>query len=486
VASVYNLGGVADLLLFQPTAGREALTTDSMQLLQLIVSGVDQAISEDLSNVDECDSSTAFMEWVRRHGRYEMCGRLQAQMEPGHERVQLRELSERSRLKALLVYAGSDAEIVRVAASEDSPLILLASGQPRRQCEQSYLELYCETESVTDAPTVLSLLPIKEWSTAQQALTFRIATILATDYFLDAEVLLGTLSHGLPMLVEPGRQRARLIIDPAGQTFAMICTLYGRDYEAFGSMTKDFVRNVVFPRVADLVPSSTRQGAEAFLQTIRRTKDIFEYEYDDIDSLAAIWERVVAGLLSVDEAAARSTAFVGRNVQVLDSATAMDVKDVVPDVMNNEAAFEFEWDLSAAPPIMRPELSSEAKLLTIDSSEAPLKGYRCFIALSDRAREEKGEFFLQPHSTSIVWGGQKVLFVFEHHSGEFGLYYDLQTSQVVSTESGGRPFPTATIVLDNTIFIPVPSEIADAFIPAPGERRRFEVRSDLLFTERQR
>jgi molecular chaperone HtpG len=25
----------------------------------------------------------------------------------------------------------------------------------------------------------------------------------------------------------------------------------------------------------------------------------------------------------------------------------------------------------------------------------------------------------------VVWGGQKVLFVFEHHSGEFGLYYDV-------------------------------------------------------------
>jgi molecular chaperone HtpG len=36
--------------------------------------------------------------------------------------------------------------------------------------------------------------------------------------------------------------------------------------------------------------------------------------------------------------------------------------------------------------------------------------------------EERGEFFLQPHSTSVVWGGQKVLFVFEHHSGQFGLY----------------------------------------------------------------
>ncbi len=93
---------------------------------------------------------------------------------------------------------------------------------------------------------------------------------------------------------------------------------------------------------------------------------------------------------------------------------------------------------------------------------------------------------MQPHSTSVVWGGQKLLFIFEHHSGEFGLYYDLQTTHVVSASSGGGPFPTATIVLKNRIFIPIPEVVSASFIPQPGERKRFEVRSDLLFTEREK
>jgi hypothetical protein len=42
----------------------------------------------------------------------------------------------------------------------------------------------------------------------------------------------------------------------------------------FVSTVKDFVRNVIFPRVNDLVPSSTREGAEAFLKSIRRTHDV--------------------------------------------------------------------------------------------------------------------------------------------------------------------------------------------------------------------
>jgi molecular chaperone HtpG len=39
VASAYNFDGVADFLFLQPTAGREALTTDSMQMLQKSLGG---------------------------------------------------------------------------------------------------------------------------------------------------------------------------------------------------------------------------------------------------------------------------------------------------------------------------------------------------------------------------------------------------------------------------------------------------------------
>jgi len=45
VRSFYNFGGIADFLFLQPTAGREALTTQSLQLLQKIVARVDECVS---------------------------------------------------------------------------------------------------------------------------------------------------------------------------------------------------------------------------------------------------------------------------------------------------------------------------------------------------------------------------------------------------------------------------------------------------------
>ena len=75
------------------------------------------------------------------------------------------------------------------------------------------------------------------------------------------------------------------------------------------------------------------------------------------------------------------------------------------------------------------------------------------------------------------------MFVFEHHSAGFGLYYDVQAEELVASSSGGGAFPTSTLVLNNRIFIPVPANIEAAFIPKDAERKRLMVKCDLLFID---
>ena len=247
-------------------------------------------------------------------------------------------------------------------------------------------------------------------------------------------------------------------------------------------MAKDFVRSVLFPKLADHVPSSTRQGAEAFLRAIRKSPEPFELADDDLGSLPSIWKDYEEGQITLDQAVERSRSAVRSSVQVVDTAARAD--EVVPDVIQNEQTFGVVVDATQSldpwPGITRLELSSSHKLLVIDESEPALRGYRCFLTLTDKAREEMGEFFLQPHFTSIVWGGQKTLFIFMHHSREFGLYYDLQTREMVNAPSGGGAYPTCSIVLKDRLYIPIPGEISTSFIPKTGERKRFEVRADIL------
>lgn len=485
VSSAYQFGGIADLLLLEPTAGREAITVDGLQLLQSMMLEIDAFTSSILSTRDECDASTPFMNWVVAHNRYELCGRMKISITPG-DRVALNEVVVRSNERAMMLYEGSDQGIIKIHASDETPLLVLARNQPRRRCEQNYLNKHAKTAIISDSPVVTNRRKRSQFNTAESGLAWRIETILESDYFLKCETEFGIITPGLPVLVEKKPEGVRVILNPEGQTVKLILGLFETEFTSFGSMTKDFVRTIIFPRIADYVPSSTKQGAEAFLKAIRRPRELFEYADDDLANLPKIWEDYDEGTINLEQAVARSQRAVRSSVQIVDNAAS--AKDIVPDVIQNEqvlqnAAAELALNLDPTPAITRLEAITPAKMLVIDNNEPTLRGYRCFLAITDKVREEMGEFFLQPHRTSIVWGGQKTLFIFLHHSGQFGLYYDLQTGEPVDAPAGGGAYPTATIVLKDRLFIPIPDEISDSFIPKAGERKRFEVRADILRTE---
>lgn len=486
IPSAYQLGGVADFLLLKPTAGREALTTDSLNFLSLFGAPLDALISEHLASRPEANNSQAFINWTASHSRWDLCGQLRARIEPG-ESATLGELAEASKAVPLLIYAGNDPRTLQHASSE-RPLVQLARNMQRRQCEQRYLSRYGRVELLNDEQKVLRRLEKSELTMAQSAFLFRLTEILNSDYFLSAEIGFGTISHNLPILVS-AQQPVSIVLDPEASNVKVILQIYEREYGAFGHLAKDFVRNVIFPRVSQLVPSATRQGTEAFLKSLQRTRDVFEYERSDLESLTSLWTDYLEGKLTMEQASVRA-AVVRRSHQVLDRATTGRVRDVVPDVTEGEQLAPNTTDafpnFGAAPPIQRTDIATDRKLLTIEETDPPLKGYRCFLALSKRVRQERGEFFLQPHRTSVVWGGQKALFIFEHHSGEVGLYYDVQMSEPVASSSGGGAFETCTIVMKNQIFIPVPAPLQIAFMPKLGETKRLEVRCDLLYIDSTR
>jgi molecular chaperone HtpG len=484
VSSAYQFGGIADLLILEPTAGREAITVEGLQLLQSMMVEIDAFTSIILADRDECDVSTPFMNWVIAHNRYDLCGRTKMNIVPG-DRISLNEVTAQSQRSSMRLYEGSDQGIITMHASDDSPLLVLARHNPRRSCEQNYLSINAKIDIISDNPVVRNRRTQNQFSRSESALAWRIETILETDYFLKCGVDFGIISHGVPVLVEKSQDKVCVTLNPEGQTVKLILDLYETEFSAFGSMAKDFVRTIIFPRVSDYVPTSTRQGAEAFLKAISRPREFFEYADEDLGNLPKIWADYDEGLITMEQAVERSRVAVRSSIQFVEAG--VPAHEVVADIIQNEQALqnaaETILSLDPSPAITRLEVVSSAKLLVIDDSEAALRGYRCFLALTDKVREEMGEFFLQPHRTSIVWGGQKTLFIFLHHSGQFGLYYDLQTREPVDGPAGGGPYPTATIVLKDRLFIPIPDEIRASFIPQPGERKRFEVRADILRTE---
>ena len=476
VQSLYGWGGVVDLPFLTPTAGREALDAPSNQLLQQIVAAIDSLVSPVAATHIEVFSNDHFLQWIAATGQFHLCGPLEVSPRPTTHPETLESVVQHSGLR---YYSGRDQSVIEAYASEDEPLVVLSRRSPRRDCEHGYL-VARGIEEVDITPQVKEEIDLSELTFAHSALSTRISRVLEDDYFLPAEIRFGSISGGLPILVTDTGTPVVIFLDPDSTAVAPLLALYRDDFQAFGPFVKDFVRSAVFSRISKLVPSSTREGAEAFLRHLRSNREWFEYDLADKADLEEILEDLRAGRLTLTEAT-QQLVDNSRSVVEVSSAGAAPLSAVVGGVENEAESDAFADPFAARPAIDRRDEATDALILTSD--DADLNGYKCFLSLSARVQREKGEFFLQPHATEIVWGGRKVVFIFQHHSGRFGLYYDILCPGLVAESAGGGPRVTSTIVTKGRTFIPIPGELADAFLPKAGETTRLEVRCDTLYID---
>src|SRR5260370_6049708 len=93
---------------------------------------------------------------------------------------------------------------------------------------------------------------------------------------------------------------------------------------------------------------------------------------------------------------------------------------------------------------------------------------------------EYADFFRTPHTTRILWGGHRVIYIFSEPTGRLSLYYDVELREPLEeSAAGGALFPTTTLITKKRIFVPVPDPLVDAFKITSGPRE-FYVRFDLL------
>src|SRR5262249_38601081 len=90
-----------------------------------------------------------------------------------------------------------------------------------------------------------------------------------------------------------------------------------------------------------------------------------------------------------------------------------------------------------APPILRPDMVTEKKVLTV--ARPLVNKFQMFLALSDRASRTEGEFLRWPHTTKLIWGAHRIIYIFTDATCSLSLYYDIELKEPLETKTtGGR------------------------------------------------
>ncbi|MYA09534.1 MAG: hypothetical protein F4060_10470 [Holophagales bacterium] len=481
ISGFYGLGGVVDLGILKPTAGREALSRESIQFVAELVALVEAEASRDIARTDWADRNQQFQQYVVSQGPLSLAERVRISVLPGRQReVALGSVAEFEPEKSRFFYSGRDGTVLRRFASEDSNLFHVSQGNPRRRLQLRFLRQSSNVEEVPDEVHV-ERIPQTQLTLEEAMFLVRLRGVLLDDYFLaDVDAGLATISHGVSLQVERQDGTLRIALARDMSSVRMVVEAYRSAPEVFQGFVVDFVRQHVYPQIRQYVPSSTRQGREALYRRLKENEELFRYDESDLGEAEVLLADYLSGKADLEQVF-RSAAGRGAGLrQEVRVDQVGSVEEELPDVLEEAESGAPGSVLEAAPPILRAGLRSEMKVLTVGARYAKLNGFQMFLSVAERLALREGEFLRQPHTTKLMWGSHRVIYVFTDSSGGLSLYYDLKLKEPLETEAtGGAMFPTTTIVTKDRIFVPVPEELEPAFRISNGAKEFF-VRFDTI------
>jgi len=489
VTGPYQFGGSANLSFLQPTAGREALSRESIDQVSNLIASAEYAASRLLSETELADRNNAFLQWLVSHNEWGIASRVLIRALPEDRDVQLGEVRQHIGGRTPHYYTGNDQTIINTFAGEGACLFLVAQGQSRRRVQLHYLEKVLRIAEVPDVVHVTKVYSATELTAPEASVILRIAAILRDDYLVpDVDIQLVEMTHGVTVVADKKDDRLRIKIARGSSLLTPAVEFRERAAELFGPFMKDFVRVHIYPRVREFVPSSTKGGVDALRKLLERNRELYRYEETERGDLEGVLGDYLSGAATLSEVVKsfrKGGGWWGGGTgqsQRVSSDQVGSLETVVPDVVESpgiEMAPEQDTFV-ALPPILREDVSSDMKILTTDESYSQLNGFGTFLGLSDRLMQTEAAFFRAPHTTRIIWGGHRVIYIFSDATGHLSLYYDIELRDPIEqTNAGGGFFVTTTLVTQTRIFVPVPAELDDEFRISSGSRE-FLVRFDVL------
>ena len=480
ISGYYGFGGFVDLPILHPTAGREAMSRESIQHVANLVTLIEAEVSNDLADTHAADGNQPFQQYILAHGHITLARNLKITVLPSDDQAALGALKDYEPEKTQHFYPGRDSTTLRRYASEQANLFHVSQANPRRELQLRFLREIAKVQEVPDE-TIVDRIPPTQLTFEEAMLLVRLRGVLLDDYLMfGIDAAFATISHGVAFHVEHKDGVLHISIARDMPAVATVVECYKTARDVFDGFLKDFVREHLYPHIRDHVPSSTKQGRDALYRRLKENRELFRYEESDFGEAESLLADYLAGktdFAHVLRSAGRRARAQRQEVRKEQVGT---VEKELPDIIESAGETPPSSEFEAAPPIMRADIASHMKVLTVTAQLQKLNSFQMFLALSDRLFTREGDFLRWPHTTRLIWGAHRVIYIFTDATGGLSLYYDIQLKEPLeSEETGGSMFPTTTIVTKNRIYVPVPKGLEPAFQITDGVKE-FYVRFDTI------
>jgi molecular chaperone HtpG len=480
VSSQYSFGGVINLNILHPTAGREALSRESIQHVANLMSLIEAVVSRAISETPAADQNQSFQQYILSKGWITLAKNVTVPVLPSRHDVPLGQLANFEPSKNKLFYIGRDQTILQRFASEQTNLINVSQVNPRRALQHLFLINILKIQEVPEN-VIVDRIPGTQLTFEEAMFLVRLRGVLLDDYLMpDVDAAFATISHGVSFHVEHKKNTLEISIARDMPATRMVIECYKTARDVFDGFVKDFVREHLYPQIRDQVPSSTRQGRDALYKRLKENKELFRYEESEFGEVESLLADYLAGKTDLNQVLRSSAGRASIQRQEVRREQVGTVEQEMPDIIESAGAPPSHNEFEPAPPILRPNMITDKKVLTVSVAQEKLNKFQMFLALSERASRTEGEFLRWPHTTKLIWGAHRIIYIFTDATGSLSLYYDIELKEPLETKTtGGAMFPTTTIITKDHIYVPVPSELESAFKITAGAKE-FYVRFDTI------
>lgn len=485
ISSAFNFGGVANLSNLTPTAGRDAVSRESVSFVSRLTEIASAIVAETIADTEMADTSREFLSYVKINRRYDLAGKVKISLCNSEERYELKSIQKKDGEIKSMYYQGTDKTVMDSFSDPHIRLFVPANDTLRRNIQLWWLRNK-GVEEVPDNITVTKKVTNDVELTKEEfSIKFKIERILDEDYLMpQTKVIFADISHGLNVHVLYNEPILTIYLKRNSHDQSYLKKLYNDDYSMFEPFVKEFVRTTLYPKFSSYLPSSKKYGAETLYKIMQQRKELYTIESADLGNMDYVMGEYLKGRASFDDVLKAAQKTKTSQTQTVNSGNVGQVQDVVgrlatntppvPNPIGREESFD------ALPPIVVDCDAKNYKLLRTDGNDLNLHGYHTFLAVSDKMFKENKDFFMSPHYTKVIWSTHKIIFIFTHISGTLTLYYDIDLNKPLENNfTGGREIRTSTIVANNRIFIPVIPEM-DSYFNVTESQLKFYVRFDTV------
>lgn len=496
VSSNFGYGGVVNLLNLTPTAGRDAISRESINMVAQIVAEADYVAASCIAKTCMADLSREFVHYIRIHGLYHLGENLTIYIysdKPGaNETIRLKDLAPVYEDRTVRYYTGQDQTILKTYTDADNIVLRLGDNADRQQVQMFFIR-QANIPQISDNPQISKVYLDTQLEAGEYSIKWKIENILKNDYlFNKCEIVYAEISHRLPLLAKYEEDKLTIYMRRDSDQLNYLCRIYKDDFSLLEPLVKDFVRTTLYPKFSQFVPSSQKSGAEYMYKLLLQRKEDWSYESSDVGNIDSVWDSYLHGKAKMEEVAAVIKHVTATHTQTVAPNNIGNIIDVIGEqklppsneaptvnLGNSSASNEKQEPIPAAlPPIMRTDKPTNLKILKAESEDQRINGYSSFLALSDSVLNPYLDFFIQPHSTRIIWSMHRIIYIFTLLSGNLTLYYDMELKTKLTKDStGGKAITSSTIITKNRIFVPIIPEMEEYFDITEGNRK-FVVRFD--------